>query len=75
MAQYGYENTIATLGTACTIEHLKILTRFAQQIYILYDGDNAGQKAILRLTELCWNVNLELKVICLPEMGSCFILK
>lgn len=67
MVQNGYRNTIATLGTACTIEHLKLLNRFCGKLYVLYDGDDAGQKAILRLTELCWDVNLELMVICLPK--------
>ncbi|MEX0672234.1 MAG: DNA primase [Candidatus Babeliales bacterium] len=67
MAQQTILNTVATLGTACTEEHLKLLARYANQLYVLYDGDNAGQKAILRLTETCWNANLELKVVCLPK--------
>ncbi|MFA5306581.1 MAG: DNA primase [Candidatus Babeliales bacterium] len=66
MTQHGYPNTIATLGTACTLDHLKMLSRLAHTIYILYDGDAAGQKAVLRLAELCWHVNIELKVIILP---------
>ncbi len=66
MVQYGYTNTVATLGTACTHEHLKLLSRHIKTLYVLYDGDNAGQNAMLRLTELCWEVNLELKVIQLP---------
>lgn len=66
MVQHGYKNTIATLGTACTLEHLKQLSRYAQHLYVIYDGDNAGHQAMLRLTELCWQVNLELKVVCLP---------
>lgn len=67
MVQYGYTNTVATLGTACTVEHLKQLTRYCQQLYILYDADNAGEQAIVRLTQLCWQVNLELKVVRLPS--------
>jgi len=67
MAQYGFTNTVATLGTACTQEHLKILSRYVQYLYILYDGDKAGKNAIMRLTELCWKVDIELKVIILPE--------
>lgn len=67
MAQSGYQNSIAALGTACTIEHLKLLSRFAQKIYVLYDGDQAGQKAILRLTEMCWNVNMEVRVVSLLD--------
>lgn len=67
MTQYGLTNTVATLGTACTVEHLKQLARYAEHIFIIYDNDNAGQLAVLRLTELCWHVNLELKVITLPQ--------
>lgn len=66
MTQYGFPHTIATLGTACTVEHLKNLARYANQVFVLYDGDKAGQQAIIRLTELCWHVNMELKVVCLP---------
>ncbi|HEX2978349.1 MAG TPA: DNA primase [Candidatus Babeliales bacterium] len=67
MAQYGFLNTVATLGTACTPEQLKLLSRYAQQVFVLYDGDDAGKKAMLRLTQLCWQVNLELRVIELPK--------
>jgi DNA primase len=67
MAQYGYLNTIATLGTACTSDHLKNLARLVHTLLVVYDGDQAGQKAMLRLTELCWEANLDVKVITLPE--------
>jgi len=66
MAQHGFVNTIATLGTACTLEHLTTLSRHAQQLYVLYDGDNAGHQAILRIGQLCWQASIDLKVICLP---------
>ena len=65
MVQHGFANTVATLGTACTHDHLKQLARHAQTLYVLYDGDNAGQKATLRLAELCWEVNLDVKVVAL----------
>ena len=67
MAQYGYTNVVATLGTACTKEHLKMLSRLVDVVYVLYDGDNAGRKAMLRLAQLCWDVHLELQVITLPQ--------
>lgn len=67
MIQHSIPNTVATLGTACTIEHLKQLARYADRLFVVYDNDNAGQQAILRLTELCWQVNLELQVITLPN--------
>lgn len=67
MIQYGYEQTVATLGTAVTPEHLKLLSRHVEYLYVLFDGDNAGQQAMMRLTQLCWDVNIELKVIVLPS--------
>jgi len=69
MVQHGYPNSVATLGTACTEQHLKLLSRYADYLYLLYDNDTAGQQAILRLTKLCWQVNMELRVINLP-MGQ-----
>ena len=67
LAQAGYPNAVATLGTACTQEHLKTLARYAQKLHTLYDGDNAGQKAVLRLTQLCWDVELDPYVVVLPD--------
>ena len=66
MVQQGYSHTVATLGTACTQEHLKQLSRYTPRLYITYDSDSAGQKAIIRMLELCWQVNLDLYVISLP---------
>jgi DNA primase len=66
MHQAGYINTVATLGTACTLEHLKLVGRYAEKILVTYDGDKAGHNAILRLAQLCWQVDLELSVISLP---------
>ncbi len=67
MNQYGFTNTVATLGTACTQDHLKQLARYAQKLYILYDGDAAGQNAIIRLAELCWTAALDPYVISLSS--------
>lgn len=66
MAQNGHGNTVATLGTACTLDHLTTLSRYAQQMYTLYDGDAAGQQAILRIGQLAWQASVDLKVISLP---------
>lgn len=67
MAQHGFSNTVATLGTACTTEHLKLLSRYIKKLFVVYDGDKAGREAIIRLTSLCWQANLELSVVQLPE--------
>ncbi len=48
----GFENTIATLGTALTPQHVKLLARFAKRVVYLFDGDAAGQKAADRASEL-----------------------
>lgn len=67
MAQSNYTNTIATLGTACTHEHIKQLSRYTQNIYLIYDGDTAGQNAIAKIIELCWQENLDIFVITLDK--------
>ncbi|QQR49491.1 DNA primase [bacterium] len=66
MVGHGYANTVATLGTACTLDHLKLLARYVTRIYFLYDGDKAGKKAMLRTAQFCWEANLDLHVILLP---------
>ncbi|MBX9830801.1 DNA primase [Candidatus Babeliales bacterium] len=66
MVGHGYVNTVATLGTACTLDHLKLLARYVTRIYFLYDGDKAGKKAMLRTAQFCWEANLDLHVILLP---------
>ncbi len=74
MIQHGYRNTAAVLGTSCTLDHLKQVSRYVDYIFVIYDGDKAGQQAILRLTELCWQVELEIKIIQLPageDPASC----
>ena len=67
MVQSGYPNTVATLGTACTVEHLGQLARYGNVVYVLYDGDQAGKHAMMRLADLCWQTSLELRVVNLPE--------
>jgi DNA primase len=67
LVQQGFSHTVATLGTACTIEHLRQLSHHAQEAIVMYDGDNAGQQALLRLSKLCWQTNLDLKIVILPS--------
>jgi DNA primase len=69
MVQAGIYNTVATLGTACTEEHLKLFGRYVKRVVLMYDGDNAGISATMRLSELCWEYALELHVVTLP-MGQ-----
>lgn len=59
----GFEQTVATLGTALTPQHIKLLRRFAKRIVYLFDGDAAGQKAADKASEL-----IDRYIV--PESGS-----
>lgn len=48
----GVANAVATLGTALTPEHMKLLSRFAKTVVYLFDGDDAGVRAALRAADL-----------------------
>ena len=51
LAQTGFANAVATLGTACTPEHVQKLFRFTDAIVFSFDGDAAGRRAALRAME------------------------
>ncbi len=51
LAQLGFPNAVATLGTACTEEHVKKLLRFTDRIVFSFDGDAAGRRAAGRALE------------------------
>jgi len=50
--QAGFENAVATLGTALTLEHLPLLRKGEPKIVMAYDGDKAGQAAALKASKL-----------------------
>lgn len=43
--QHGFVNTVATLGTALTLEHVRMLRRYVDEVIVLFDSDEAGQRA------------------------------
>jgi len=51
LAQSGLANAVATLGTACTAEHVAKLFRFTDQVVFSFDGDTAGRRAAARALE------------------------
>jgi DNA primase len=51
LAQHGFENAVATLGTACTAEHVHKLFRFTESVVFSFDGDSAGRRAAGRALE------------------------
>ncbi|MBU2984885.1 DNA primase [Saccharophagus degradans] len=48
LAQYGMRNAVATLGTACGEDHLKLAFRYVNEVVFCFDGDNAGRTAAKR---------------------------
>lgn len=64
--QAGLTQTVATLGTALTPEHIQVLRRFASKVVLLFDPDAAGVRAALRGLDLFVNSGLGVKVVTLP---------
>jgi DNA primase len=65
--QAGFKYAVATLGTALTQEHVRALTRFAEEIIISYDGDKAGEDASLRGIDLFVHTGCQVRVLVLPK--------
>ncbi len=66
LSQFCIEGVAATLGTALTPDQARLLHRFAPEVHIAYDGDRAGQKAILRGLEVLEAENVPVKVLDFP---------
>jgi len=60
--QAGFANTVATLGTALTREHVTVLRRLCDRVILLFDGDDAGQRAADRATELFFAEPLDVAI-------------
>lgn len=66
--QHGVTNTVATLGTSLTAEHISALQRgFAQKAFLVFDSDEAGLKAARRSISLFMNAAMDASVIVLPK--------
>jgi DNA primase len=64
--QAGISNTVATLGTAFTAEHFRLISRFTDKILLTFDADLAGKTAAQRGLELLGQAKANLHVITLP---------
>ncbi len=60
------ENVVASSGTSLTIEQIRLIGRFTQNVTILYDGDAAGIKASLRGLDMILEEGLNVKVVSFP---------
>lgn len=65
--QEGVCNVVATLGTAMTKEHARMLSRYARKIILMFDSDQAGIKASDRAIELFFGQNVEVELVSLPD--------
>ena len=63
----GFRNTVASLGTAFTFEQARRLMRYAGDIVLVYDGDDAGRIAALRACDAAVQAGLRVRVVSLPE--------
>ena len=63
--KYGFTNAIAGLGTALTPEQVMLISRYAEEVYLCYDSDEAGQKAVKAALSLFAKTGVKVKVIML----------
>ena len=59
----GVENAVATLGTALTAEQARMLTKYTKKVILLYDSDDAGQRATDRAIQILNEVGLEVRIL------------
>ena len=67
MHQLGITNVVASSGTSLTVEQIRLIRKFTNNVTIIYDGDSAGIKAALRGVGLVLKEGLNVKVVLLPE--------
>ncbi len=65
--QYGIPNAVATLGTALTSDHARLLGRLCDTIILVFDGDAAGQRAADRAVEVFFGSSVDVKICVLPQ--------
>ena len=67
LVQNGVQGVVATLGTALTNEQARFLKRYAPEIWVSYDGDSAGQNAIMRALEIFEQEAIPARVLQFPD--------
>ncbi|MFH1417877.1 MAG: DNA primase [Planctomycetota bacterium] len=65
--QYGFPTTVATLGTALTVEQVRSLQRYVDEVVLVFDSDEAGQRAADSALELFLTEKLDVKLARVPE--------
>lgn len=62
----GFENTVATMGTALTEDHVNIIARFTNNVVLAFDADSAGMAAALRSAPVFERAGLNIRIISMP---------
>lgn len=62
MHQAGFTNAVAGCGTALTSEQVRLISRYADEVILAYDADEAGQKAVEKAIQLFKQTNLKIRV-------------
>ena len=65
--QAGFDNAVASMGTALTTEQIRLLGRYTKELVLCYDNDNAGQLATERALEMLNNTEFTVRVLKLPR--------
>ena len=65
--QAGFQNVVATMGTALTKDQARLAKRYTDKVLISYDGDFAGQKADVRSLDILKEAGLDVRVVPIPE--------
>ena len=65
--QFGFDNAIASLGTSLTEEQATLLSKYTEQVVLIYDGDNAGQNATKRAIPILEKAGIQVKVLQLRD--------
>ena len=63
----GITNVVAPQGTALTEQHARILKRYAEEVVLMYDADEAGQNAIVRSAEPLWEAGVAMRAVVIPS--------
>ena len=63
----GFENAVASLGTALTEEQVRIIASYTEEVVVSYDADEAGQKATAKAIELLRARGLKVRILTIPD--------
>jgi DNA primase len=68
--QAGFENSVASLGTALTASQVKLLARYSERVVVSYDGDAAGVNAAAKSLDLFLERGFDVRVAAIPQGGD-----